>query len=114
MDKNSSEINKLKCKQWREKLKLDKTKFQNNKQKNSERMRNARKKWRELADENMVKKRRELNRMRQQERRQKLLDNRILRQNQNAPYSCKQTLGKAVKKSGERDAKGNRQKAFSS
>lgn len=44
--------NKENCKRWREKLKEDPIKLQNNKKKNKERMRKTRQKWKVLAEGN--------------------------------------------------------------
>lgn len=95
-----NEKNKSNCKRWRENIKKDETKLQNYKFKNKERMRNARQTARTLAEgnEKLIEENRKYNRIRQRERRQKLFDMSLGRQKEKAPYECKQTLAKAVKK----------------
>ncbi|KAH8336624.1 hypothetical protein KR074_004135, partial [Drosophila pseudoananassae] len=92
-------------KRWRDKLKEDPIKCENFKLKNKERMRNTRLKCKaEVTNgsNDVVEKRRLLERTRKRQYRQKLTEKRdaekLDAKKKSDPYKCKQTLGKAVKK----------------
>lgn len=97
MSKNCGEKNKASCKRWRESLKKDESQIQKYNLKNVERMRKVRHTWKAVCEgnEKLMEEKRKYNRIRQRERRRKLLMEHEIK---NTPYKCRQTLMKAVKK----------------
>lgn len=93
------EHSRQKAQQYRERLKEDPLRLQAYRLKAKQRSRKHRKKLRELSKENekLMKEKREKDRLRQKKHRE-IKENEASKENNFGAYSCKQTLGKALKK----------------